>query len=66
MKDVFKGHGRWGLPQQLLATIGCIRGFKDEYKEHTLESSAKTLRSPEVKGELSRFKLRKVHAMWSS
>ena len=28
-----------------------------KYKECTLESSAKTLRSPEVKGELSRFKL---------
>ena len=28
-----------------------------KYKERTLESSAKTLRSPEVKGELSRFKL---------
>ena len=33
--------------------------FKDLYKERTLKSSAKTLRSPKVKGELSRFKLRK-------
>ena len=58
MKGIFKGHRCWGLPQQLLATIGCIRGFKGEYKERTLESSAKTLRSPEVKGRWSRFKLR--------
>ena len=34
--------------------------FKGLFKERTLESSAKTLRSPEVKGELSRFKLRKT------
>ena len=33
--------------------------FKGLFKEHTLESSAKTLRGPKVKGELSRFKLRK-------
>ena len=33
--------------------------FKDLYKECTLESSARTLRNPEVKGELSRFKLEK-------
>ena len=38
--------------------IGCVRGSKGLYKERTLKSSAKTLRSPEVKGELSRFKLR--------
>ena len=31
------------------------------YKERTLESSAKTLRSLEVKGELSRFKLREKY-----
>ena len=59
MKGVFKGHRCWGLLQQLLATIGCVRGFQGEYKERTLESSAKTLRSPKVKGELSRFKLRR-------
>ena len=59
MKGVFKGYECWGLPQQLLATIGCIRGFKGLYKERTLESSAKTLRGPEVKEELSRFKLEK-------
>ena len=58
MKGVFKGYRCWGLPQRLLAMIGCIRGFQSEYKERTLESSAKTLRSPEVKGELSRFKLK--------
>ena len=33
--------------------------FKGLYKERTLESSAKTLRGLKVKGELSRFKLRK-------
>ena len=59
MKGIFKGFRCWGRPQQLLATIGCVRGFKGEYKERTLESSAKTLRSPEIKGELSRFKLRR-------
>ena len=59
MKGVFKGQGCWGLPQLLLATIGCVRGFKGYDKERTLESSAKTLRSSKVKGELSRFKLRK-------
>ena len=31
------------------------------YEEHTLESSAKTLRSPEIKDELSRFKLREKY-----
>ena len=31
------------------------------YKERTLESSTKTLRSPDVKGELSRFKLREKY-----
>ena len=36
-----------------------FRGSKGLYKECALKSSAKTLRSPEVKGELSRFKLRK-------
>ena len=61
MKGVFKGHRCWGLPQWLLATISCIRGVQGEYKECTLESSAKTLRSPEVKGELSRFKLRRKY-----
>ena len=61
LKGVFKGHGHWGLPQRLLATVGCIRGFRGLYKEHTLGSSAKTLRSPEVKGELSRFKLKRKY-----
>ena len=66
LKGVFKGHWCWGLPQQLLATISCVRGFEDEYKERTLESSAKTLRSSEIKGELSRFKLgRKVQEIAS-
>ena len=61
MRGVFKERGCWGLPQRLLATIGCVRGFKGLYKERTLESSAKTLRSPEVKGELSRFKLERKY-----
>ena len=28
LKGVFKGSGCWGLPQRLLATIGCTRGSK--------------------------------------
>ena len=28
LKGVFKGQGCWGLPQRLLATVGCIRGSK--------------------------------------
>ena len=37
-KGVFENKGCWGLPQQLLATIGCLE-FKDKfYKEaHTQE-----------------------------
>ena len=27
LKGFFKGQGCWGLPQRLLATIGCIREF---------------------------------------
>ena len=61
LKGVFKGHGRWGLPQRLLATVSCIRGFWGLYKERTLGSSAKTLRSLEVKEELSRFKLKRKY-----
>ena len=29
LKDFFKGRMCWGLPQRPLATIGCIRGFKE-------------------------------------
>ena len=40
------------------ATLSNDRLHEGNNKEHTLKSSVKTLRSPEVKGELSRFKLR--------
>ena len=39
--------------------IGCARDSKCLDKECTLESSVKTPRSPEIKGELSRFKLKR-------
>ena len=58
MKGFFKRRVYWGLPQRHLVTIGCVRGSRSLDKERTLESNAKTLRSPGVKGELSRFKLR--------
>ena len=51
--------GSRALGASAAALSSCLRGFKDYDKERTLESSAKTLRSPEVKGEVSRFKLRK-------
>ena len=41
----------WGLPQQVLATVGCVRRFKELYKERTLKSSTKTQRDPEIQGE---------------
>ena len=57
LKGVFKDTSTGGFLSGSSATIGCVRGSRGLYKERTLESSAKTLRSPEVKGELSRFKL---------
>ena len=30
LKGVFKSQGCWGLPQQLLATSGCLGSFKDK------------------------------------
>ena len=47
-----------GASAAVLSNRRLHKRFKDLYKERTLESSAKTLRSPEGKGELSRFKLR--------
>ena len=41
----------WGLPQQVLATIGCVRRIKGFYKERTLKSSTKTQRDPGIQGE---------------
>ena len=57
------------MPGASTATLSNDRLHKRSkglYKERTLESSAKTLRSPEFKGELSRFKLeRKVQEIAS-
>ena len=58
LKGVFGEHRCWGLPQRLFSNDWLHKRFKGLYKERTLESSTKTLRSPKVKGELSRFKLR--------
>ena len=41
----------WGLPQQVLATVGCVRRFKGLHEERTLESSTKTQRDPGIQGE---------------
>ena len=40
LKGVFKSKGCWGLPRQLLATIGCIGSSRTKgMKEHALKSS---------------------------
>ena len=52
-RDRGAGGFRSSSKQQSVA----LENQRDLYKERTLESSAKTLRGPRVKGELSRFKL---------
>ena len=56
MKGVFKNEGCWGLPQQLLATIGCYEEFKDEGLQRSIHSRV-VRRLREIQGESSRFKL---------
>ena len=47
LKGFFKSCRCWGLPQQVLATIGCVRRYKGVFtKEHTLKSSTTTQRDP--------------------
>ena len=59
LKVVFKGTRMLGASSATLSNSRLCKRFKDLYKEHTLESSARNLRNPEIKGELSRFKLEK-------
>ena len=46
LEGLLQGAKGWGLPQQVLATIGCVRRFKGGYKECTLKSSTETQRDP--------------------
>ena len=59
----FEGHLQGtqvlGTSAAALSNDWLRKRFKGLFKERTLESSVKTLRSLKVKGELSRFKLRK-------
>ena len=48
-----------GASSATLSNSRLHQRFKGLYKEHTLQSSARTLRNPGVKGELSKFKLEK-------
>ena len=58
LKGFFKGTSAGGFRSKSLATIGCVRRFKGYTRKRTLESSTRTLRDLDVKGELSRFKLK--------
>ena len=61
LKVVFKGTRMLGVSTATLSNDWLHKRFKELYKERTLESSVKTLRSLEVKGELSRFKLERKY-----
>ena len=56
LKGFFKGRGCWGLLQQLLATVGCCKEFKDEGLQGSVHSRV-VRRLREIQGETSRFKL---------
>ena len=56
LKGFFKGRRCWGLPQQLLATVGCSKEFKDEGLQGSVLSRV-VRRLREIQGETSRFKL---------
>ena len=56
MKGFFKSEGCWGLPQQLLATVGCYEEFKDEGLQGSVHSRV-VRRLKEIQGGTSRFKL---------
>ena len=50
LKDVFKSKECWGLPQQLLAIIGCLGSSRSKFtRKHTLKSSARTQRDPKTR-----------------
>ena len=57
MKGVFQGTRILEASSVTLSNSRLHKRFKGLYKERTLESSARTLRNPRVKGGLSRFKL---------
>ena len=38
LKDFFKRQGCWGLPQQLLATVGCVGSFKGKVLRRSAHS----------------------------
>ena len=57
LKGRLQGTRMLGASSATLSNSRLRKRFKDLYKERTLESSVRTLRNPEVKGELSRFKL---------
>ena len=59
LEGCLQGTRMLGASSATLSNSRLCKRFKDLYKERTLESSARTLRNPEVKGELSRFKLEK-------
>ena len=56
LKGFFKDEGCWGLPQQLLATVGCYEEFKDDGLQGSVHSRV-VRRLREIQGESSRFKL---------
>ena len=56
MKGFFKSEGCWGLPQQLLATVGCYKEFKDKGLQGSVHSRV-VRRLKEIQGGTSRFKL---------
>ena len=52
LEGLLQGAKGWGLPQQVLATVGCIRRFKGLNKERTLKSSTETQRDPRDPGRI--------------
>ena len=57
LRGFLKRRRCWGLPQLLLATIGCCKEFKVEGRQGSVHSRV-VRRLREVQGEQSRFKLR--------
>ena len=52
LEGLLQGAKGWGLPQQVLATVGCVRRFKGLNKERTLKSSTETQRDPRDPGRI--------------
>ena len=56
LRGFLKRRGCWGLPQLLLATVGCYEEFKVEGLQGSVHSRV-VRRLREIQGEQSRFKL---------